>query len=150
MKPYRKFKPFQLRWREALGDPEDPRGPYLYRWTLLLFNFSIRIHHWIRSDDTRFFHDHQCNLVSVVLKGWYYNVKPTTEKCDVLESRKTRVEAGSIWYADALQRHYLDIPTTGAWTLLICGRPYHKWGFYVNGKKKRPLKYFYKYGYQNG
>ena len=40
----------------------------------------------------------------------------------------------------------------GAWTILLCGRPYHKWGFYVKnnetGKyvKWRPLRYFSKFG----
>ena len=36
----------------------------------------MRIHHWIKSDDTRYFHDHSSDLLSVVLKGTYYNVKP--------------------------------------------------------------------------
>jgi hypothetical protein len=47
---------------------------------------------------------------------------------------------------NALQKHYLDIPECGAWTLLFFGRPYHKWGFYVNGHKWRPLRYFHKFG----
>ena len=69
--PYRKFgKFFQIRWKEALGKPECP---YLYRWTLIIFGFSIRLHHWLRSDDNRYFHDHACDLISIILKGWYYN-----------------------------------------------------------------------------
>jgi len=135
MKPYRKFGWwFQVRWKEKLGNPSCP---YLYRWTLIIFGFSIRLHHWIKSDDKRFFHDHACNFISIVLYGYYYNVTP---------KKKTLVKSGSIWKSTALQQHYLDIPQTGAWTLLLCGRPYHKWGFYIKGKKVRPLKYFYKYG----
>ena len=34
----------------------------------------------------------------------------------------------------------------GAWTILLCSRPYHKWGFYVNNHKWRPLRYFSKFG----
>lgn len=67
------FKKFQIRWAEKLGYPEDP---YLIRWTFILFGYSIRIHHWIKSDDDRFFHDHAADLLSIVLKGNYWNVKP--------------------------------------------------------------------------
>lgn len=135
MKPYRKFnKFFQIRWKEPLGKPQCP---YLYRWTFIFFGFSIRIHHWLKSDDRRFFHDHSCNFVSFVLKGKYKNVNQD----GVFEAK-----AGSFWKSKAQTRHYLDIPKEGAWTILFCGRPYHKWGFYVNGHKWRPLRYFHKYG----
>lgn len=123
-KPFGKW--FQIRWREPLGKPQCP---YLYRWTLIVLGFSIRLHHWLRSDDRRFYHDHACNF--------YENVTPAGRR---------EVKAPSIWYARAEAQHYLDIPKGGAWTLLICGRPYQKWGFYVKGRKMRPLKYFHKYG----
>ena len=136
MKPYRKFKPFQIRWKEKMGS--DPDNPYLYRWTFLFFNFSIRIHRWIRSDDKRFFHDHPWNFISVILKGKYVNVTP---------KGSFPVKAISRWKSNALDRHYLEIPKDGAWTILICGRPYHKWGFWTKeNQKMRPLRYFYKYG----
>ncbi len=135
MKPYRKFgKLFQIRWKEPLGSPDCP---YLYRWTLILFGFSIRLHHWIKSDDRRFFHDHSSDLISIVLKGRYKNVTP---------NGAFEVKAPSIWKAKAEDRHYLDIPEGGVWTLLLFGRPRHKWGFYVNGHRWRPLRYFHKYG----
>lgn len=67
------FKLFQIRWAEKLGFPDDP---YLVRWTFILFGYSMRIHHWIKSDDDRYFHDHSADLLSIVLKGKYWNVKP--------------------------------------------------------------------------
>ena len=142
MKPYRKFgKWFQIRWKEPLGKPECP---YLYRWTLIIFGFSIRLHHWIKSDDRRFFHDHASNFISIILKGSYKNVVPDENSPD--GKKEIPVKAGSIWKSNPTARHYLDIPKGGAWTLLLCGRPRHKWGFYVNGHKWRPLRYFHKYG----
>lgn len=69
----KKFKPFQIRWAEKLGYPDNP---YLVRWTFIFFGYSMRIHHWIKSDDDRYFHDHSANLLSIVLKGRYWNVKP--------------------------------------------------------------------------
>jgi len=135
MKPYRKFKPFQIRWAEKMGDPDNP---YLIRWTLLFFNYSIRLNHWMRSDDERFFHDHAFDLISIVIKGKYTNITP---------KGRLDVKAGSIWFAKAEKRHYLEIPDCGSWTILLCGRPYRKWGFWTKeNQKMRPLRYFHKYG----
>lgn len=173
-----KFKNFQIRWAEKLGYPDNP---YLIRWTFILFGYSMRIHHWIKSDDDRFFHDHSSDLLSIVLKGHYWNVKPIDpykapndivkspwfEFEDDLEpagefekkNEKSYYVEGifnswknffnmrkSIWFSKAEDRHYLRIPEGGAWTLMFEGKPYHKWGFYVNGHKWRPLRYFHKYG----
>src|SRR5215469_11962634 len=33
-------------------------GVYLRRWGLETWFFSIRVHHWLHSDDDRAFHDH--------------------------------------------------------------------------------------------
>ena len=135
MKEYTKFKTFQFRWKEPLGKPECP---YLYRWTLILFGYSIRLHHWIRSDDKRHFHDHPVDLISIILKGRYFNVTPDGRR---------EVKAGSWWYSEGVKKHYLEIPDGGAWTLLFCSRPYRKWGFFVNNHLWRPLRYFHKFGH---
>ena len=172
----RPFRNFQIRWAEKLGYPECP---YLVRWTFLFFGYSVRIHHWIKSDDDRFFHDHSANLLSIVLKGKYWNVKPwenDKNPSDLVQVIKYRDSEGfeigglgenrkfcyvegifnswknflhmrnSIWFSKAEDRHYLSIPKEGAWTLMFEGRPRHKWGFYVNGHKWRPWKYFHKFG----
>jgi len=139
-----KFKPFQIRWREALGNKDCP---YLFRWTFIFFGFSLRLHHWIRSDDNRFFHDHACDFISMCLKGHYWNVVPTDEKnLDVKKCKKIPVKPFRPWFCKAEKKHYLEIPKGGAWTLLLQGRPYQKWGFYVNNHKWRPLRYFSKFG----
>jgi len=151
-----RFRVFQIRWKEKLGYPENP---YLIRWTIILFGYSIRLHHWLRSDDCRFFHDHSSNLLSIVLYGHYWNVKPAIiNKDPTFGERKFRTEGifnswknilnlrKSVWFSKATEQHYLSIPKTGAWTLLFEGRPYRKWGFWVNEHKWRPLRYFSKYG----
>ena len=135
MEEHRRFGSyFQIRWKESLGLPECP---YLYRWTLIFFGFSIRLHHWIKSDDRRHFHDHSCDLLSMIIKGKYKNVTPY----GVFEATSWKPR-----FMKATTRHYLDIPKEGAWTLIFCSRPYHKWGFYVNGHKWRPKRYFHKFG----
>jgi len=145
-------KIFQIRWKEPLG---RDNCPYLYRWTLILFGFTVRLHHWLRSDDNRYFHDHSCDLISIILKGSYYNVIPLNEDClDTKQGRKIHAKRFRPWFAKAEKKHYLEIPSEGAWTLLFQGRPYHSWGFYVNNNSKnpnyyhrwRPLRYFSKFG----
>lgn len=135
MNAHKPFKPFQIRWAERMGDQENP---YLIRWMFICFNYSIRIHKWIKSDDTRFFHDHTSNFISIVIKGCYTNMTP---------NGAFKVQAPSIWKAIATDRHYLSIPKEGAWTILLCGRPYHKWGFWTKANQKlSPMRYFYKFG----
>lgn len=158
---------FQIRYKEPLGLKDEP---YLYRWTLILFERSIRLHHWIKSDDKRYFHDHSADLLSIVLKGKYANVNPikhnlSPEKMVInndgnLVKNQIRHEVEgifnsfnnfihmnrSIWFSKANVQHYLDIPKGGAWTLLFEGKKYNKWGFYVNEHKWRPLRYFSKFG----
>ena len=164
------FKLFQIRWAEKLGYPECP---YLIRWTFIFFGYSIRIHHWIKSDDDRYFHDHSANLLSIVLKGRYYNVKPRDDSKNPNEAVTILIDGelrtvrnqnsynvegifnswynffhmkDSIWFSKAEDLHYLRIPKGGAWTLMFEGRPKQKWGFIVNGHKWRPLRYFHKFG----
>ena len=135
MKPYRKFKKFQIRWKEALG---RPACPYLYRWTILFFGFSVRLHHWLKSDDRRFFHDHSSDLISFILKGRYANVTP---------KGRFEVKAGQMWRAKAEEKHYLDIPKEGAWTLLLFWPKRRNWGFWDRQDHMlRPLEYFHRYG----
>lgn len=161
-----KFKLFQVRWAEKLGIENNP---YLIRWTFIFFGYSMRIHHWIKSDDDRFFHNHSANLLSIVLKGHYWNVKPLkpgknpSEKIHGVEDytvnqKPCYVEGifnswhnffhmkDSIWFSKAEDLHYLRIPKGGAWTLMFEGRPKIKWGFMVNGHLWRPLRYFHKFG----
>jgi hypothetical protein len=120
---------------EEFGTGQDP--PYLKRWMLIVCGLSFRLHHWMKSDDDRHFHDHSCDFISIVLSGGYINVTPTGSQ---------PFPAGSIWRSRADRRHYLRVPPGGAWSLLLCGRPYRKWGFYVNGRRMRPWKYFRRYG----
>ena len=162
----RHFSSFQIRWAEKLGYQNNP---YLIRWTLILFGYSIRLHHWIKSDDNRFFHDHSADLISIILKGYYWNVTPIendknpndTVKINnkyITNERYNKVEGifnsvynlihplKSIYKSKAKQLHYLKIPKSGTWTLLLEGKKYNKWGFMVNGHKWRPLRYFHKFG----
>lgn len=126
---------FQLIWNEGLGKSECP---YAYRWVFIFFGYSIRVHHFLRSDDKRYFHDHPWWFLTFVLKGSYTDV--SSEGRDTLKRFSFR-------YRPSNHSHYVDIPKGGCWTVLLTGKPVRKWGFWVNGKLKRPLKYFHKFGH---
>ena len=127
------FRPVQIRWKEILKHGERP---YLHRWTFIFFGFSIRVHHWFGSDVGPHFHDHACNFVSFLFKGSYTNQTPNGSRF---------IKAPFIWYANGAAKHRLEISEGGAWTILFCGRPYRKWGFWVNDHLWRPLRYFSKF-----
>lgn len=137
MKPFWKTNPFQIRWNEPLGLPECP---YAYRWVFIFFGMSIRLHKWVRSDDKRYMHDHAWNFRTFVLKGYYHDISEYNG-AEICERVKWTA------YRKATHKHFVDIPKGGAWTLLFCSKPYRKWGFWVNGKFYRPLRFFSRHGH---
>jgi hypothetical protein len=136
MKPFWKTNNlFQIRFAEPLGVKQCP---YAYRWVLIFFGFSIRLHHFIRSDDKRYFHDHAWWFYTFVLKGSYTDVSDKGK--DVLNRFEWR-------YREAEHKHYVEVPKGGCWTILFTGKHFRNWGFWIGDKFKRPLKYFHKYGH---
>lgn len=131
----RLFKPFQVRWNEPIGNPECP---YCYRWVLNLFLFSIRIHKWLGDDDKRYMHDHPWPFITIVLKGKYI---------DASEKGKDHLKTGSIRYRRSIHKHNVTNVKPGTITLVITGPKIRNWGYWVDGRLRRPLKYFHKYGH---
>jgi len=131
------FKDFQIRWNEAMGLPDNP---YMHRYVINLKWFSIRLHIWHGSDDTRFMHNHGWDFLTIVLKGGY---------TDVTEEGKEVLKAGDIRYRKADHVHFVGWPKDPTVTLLLCGRPKQKWGFKVDGRIMRPLRFFSRYGHQD-
>lgn len=125
----------KLIWGQYLGKPECP---YVKRWVVDFGLFSIRLHHWINSDDQRHYHDHPWWYCSLVLSGYYDDRSP-----DGVKRRKP----GSINSFPALHRHTVEVPSTGCWTLLFTGREIRQWGFWVFGKFKKRNRYFYDFGH---
>lgn len=119
---------------ERLGLPECP---YLERWVLNFRWFSIRLHHWMGSDDKRNLHDHPWWFWSLVLWG---------SLTDVSEKGRTHRRPGSVAFFPAEYRHSVEIPKR-CWTLLVTGPQTRVWGFWVNGKFRKRNKYFYMYGH---
>lgn len=104
----------------------------------IFFGYAVRIHHFVRSDDKRYFHDHAWWFVTLVLRGSYTDVSPTG---------RDQLKTFSLRYRPANHAHYVEVPEGGCWTVLLTGKPLRKWGFWVDGKLKRPLKYFHRFGH---
>ena len=122
------------KWRERLGRPECP---YLVRWVADFWLFSIRIHHWVGSDDQRHMHDHPWAYLTVILKGGY---------TDVNTSGESRLTPGCVRYFPSSHRHTVRVDRGGAWTLVVTGRERRVWGFWVNGKFRKRNKYHFMFG----
>lgn len=133
----KEFKYFQIRFYEKLGKPDCP---YLERWVINLGLFAIRLHHWIASDDQRYFHDHPWDFLVVILKGGYTDKSPG--KYDTLK-------IGSIRFRKAEHKHTVKVNPGGCWSLLITGPKIRNWGFWLPGRTTimRPLRYFNRYGH---
>ena len=102
--PPRPFKRFQVRWREPLGVPGKP---YMIRYVLNLWLFSIRVHIWYGPDDTRYMHDHAFDFVTLVIKGMYYDV--TQDGADL-------IRRGDFKFRKAEHKHFVN-PSLA---LLLC------------------------------
>lgn len=123
-------------WRQRLGPDECP---YIERWVADFGLFSIRLHHWLHSDDLRHPHDHGWNFLAIVLKGSI--VDRTTEGEDLRERFSVR-------YYPAAHQHMVVVDEP-AWTLLLTGREHRRWGYWVNGKFRKRNKYFFEHGHHS-
>jgi hypothetical protein len=125
---------FHIGWREEL---HCLRGVYVRRWYLETPWFSVRLHHWLHSDDSRYFHDHPFSFVTLVLWGSYIDRTPAGDEF---------LGLGSVRYRNAFHRHSVIIPPGGAWTALLTGPKVRRWGFWVRDKFKKSNKYFLEHG----
>jgi hypothetical protein len=124
-----------ITWGERLGLSECP---YLRRWVINFYFFSVRLHHWISSDDHRNFHDHPWNFLTIVLRGGY---------TDISDKGAELLTPGSIRLRKASHAHTVNVNPGGCWTLLLTGRTKRQWGFWVGDRWRKANKYFIKWGH---
>lgn len=101
-------------------------------------NVAARVHHILRSDEDRHFHDHPWPTVSIVLRGGYWEVMPARQEQDPSHDahlwRRVWRGPGAIVFRRAHHRHRLEIPEgSSAWSLFLMGRYAKAWGFYTPG-----------------
>jgi hypothetical protein len=124
-----------IRFAEQLGLPECP---YVIRWRVETPLGSIRVHHWLGSDDNRAFHDHPWWFLTLVIRGGY---------TDKSLADDDHLRAGSVRFRKALHQHTVISDDGGCWTVIITGRPLRSWGFWLNGKFRKANKWFLTYGH---
>ena len=107
----------------------DPARPYMHRWHLIPANrlFTVYLHHILRSDDDRAFHDHPSASLSLMIAGemneHYYD--NTGGGC------RRDITPGSLIYRGSTFAHMLVIPRgKSAWTVFIMGPRWRTWGFH--------------------
>ncbi len=132
--PSPRTNPFRFRWREKLY---CQTGVYIERWYFETPLGSIRLHHWLHSDDSRNFHDHPWWFITLVLRGGYTDVSP---------SGTTVMNVGKITFRPANHQHTVQVNKGGCWTVLLTGPKIRKWGFWVGKKFKKANKYFLEHG----
>jgi hypothetical protein len=118
----------------ARRTPYQHIGDYMERWWLIpysRFGIACRLHHILKSDDDRAFHDHPWPYLTVVLRGGYTEVKPRYDRSGFYlgESRRW-YGPGSVIFRRAKSWHRLEIPPgASAWTMFISGPKRQSWGF---------------------
>jgi hypothetical protein len=103
---------------------------------------SVRIHHILRSDDDRAFHDHPWPYLTVVLRGGYWEIRPTYDDSGLyMGNERVWHGPGSILWRPANSWHRLELPEgETAWTLFTTGRHQQTWGFMRKPDVKMPYK----------
>ena len=104
------------------------------RWQ---FPISIRIHHIVLPDQDRDLHDHPWNARTVILRGWYREVR----SADPYEwpIRRNPGDTATLAYGEF--HRITRVAPGGAWTLFISGPYRGTWGFLVNDVKVQWREY---------
>lgn len=118
---------YMNRW--YLFNPVDEKtSRRKYNW----IPFSIRFHEILRPDTDRHNHDHPWNAVSIILRGWYeemrpYNVGPFEQSFLRTEGDVVKLRYG--------EYHRITRTSDTVLTLFIYGKWQGPWGFKVDGQK---------------
>jgi len=132
-------------WLVPYRNPDAGHGcgpvPFFKRplvWLLQRLGVAIRIHHILRSDDARAFHDHPWWYCTILLRGGYTEVRPVYASGIYVGSTRRRHSAPAILFRRAQAWHRLEIDRgESAWTLFITGPYKNKWGFLVQPAYKQ-------------
>lgn len=135
--------------RRAMRTPYTHLAGYMERFWLFRFGqrgegesgpyplIGARVHHILRSDLDRHFHDHPWPFVTIILRGGYFEERPVLNAAGFVVATHERWHgAGSILFRRAGDLHRLRLPQgSTAWTLFSTGPKVQTWGFLVGNKK---------------
>lgn len=102
-------------------------------WTL---GWAVRLHFIATADDDRHLHDHPFSFLSIVLRGWYVELRPVERDPRFVKGAEpcymTQRKPGDIAWRPCFQRHRIShVSQGGVWTLVITTPARQPWGFYT-------------------
>jgi hypothetical protein len=116
---YKLFR--KVEWRGFGYRSDLISGDYMRRWVIKTPWFLLRLHHIMRGDSDRHFHDHPFDFSSFILKGGY--VEHTPHKLPRI------FRPGSVNTKRAEELHYLKLLDGPTWTVLVTSPYYRDRGF---------------------
>lgn len=114
-------------------------------WLFQQFGIAVRVHHILRSDDVRAFHDHPWWYITWIMRGAYEEVVPVFHSNVFNGVRSHWWGTGSLRFSRAESWHRLEVPDgLTAWTLFITGPYQNSWGFLTQPAFKTPWREYHK------
>lgn len=139
---------FSLKWGETIGNPECP---LMQRWVIETPIGSVRVHHFIQSDDDRSLHDHpwwfltfpfqsyldivpcgRCGGLGYVELSSNPNVSLDGGLCEWCGGSGRDSNTVRAWRFHFRPAHHIHAVATreGCWTFIVTGRKLRHWGFW--------------------
>lgn len=72
---YTRWGGWNFGFEHSLVVGKTSRQPYLERWFVMLFGFTLRLHKFYRGDDDRALHDHPWDFITFPLRGYYERIQ---------------------------------------------------------------------------
>jgi hypothetical protein len=108
---------------------------------------AIRVHHLLRADEARHPHDHPWNARTIILRGWYREIRTpilfhygkTNDPADYLlagatvEHLRERGDTAELLHGE--YHHIAEVSEGGVWTLFFTWPYISTWGFLVDDRK---------------
>lgn len=93
---------------------------------------SGRVHHILRRDLDRHHHDHPWDAQTIILRGWYREIRLLADGSEQ-EFLRVAGDTASLNYGEF--HRIIEVSEGGVWTLFITHKYQGTWGFLVDGQK---------------
>lgn len=93
---------------------------------------SGRVHHILRRDLDRHHHSHPWDAQTIILRGWYKELRLMPDGSEQ-EFLRTAGDTASLTFSD--YHRIIEVSEGGVWTLFITHKYQGTWGFLVDGQK---------------
>lgn len=91
--------------------------------------FSVRLHHILKSDEDRGWHDHPWDFLSILLTNGYTEHRPDIAYGGFLYNMRAYIPQFTLVSRWAEDRHRLELTDGPVWTLVFTGPRRREWGF---------------------